>query len=73
MKKKILILVKAGTGKTTLANILAKETGFKVVEECRYIEWFMFHSEEYTIYTSNCVEMEAAKAILTDFTIIELS
>lgn len=73
MKKKILILGGAGTGKTTLANIIAKETGYKVVEEGWSLDWYSINGEDNTIYTSNCIVSFLARIALSDFTIIELS
>lgn len=72
MNDKILIVGRAGTGKTTLANMIQKATGYNVVDGIR-LETILAKNEPETIYVSNAIEPTDMKSdMLSDFTVIEI-
>lgn len=73
MKKKILIVGRGGTGKTTSANIIAKETGYGILEEALSLPILLKTSENGMIYTTNDLDILKERHQLKDFTIVELS
>lgn len=73
MKEKILIIGRPRTGKTDLANVLAKLMNYDLVDEVPSALWLSLNAEPRTVYVSNSITGAEVPLNLKDFTVIAVS